>query len=549
MLKRVTVSLAIIVALASAQQQSPTVEHQVGQFRISGTVVSSSTQEPLAHSTVHIASTIDPSYVREYITGDDGKFVFENLAAGKYSLTASHRGYREQGYDQHSNFWTAIVVGPNLKSDNLLFRLKPDAGIWGKVTDEGDPLANGQALLFHHSVDEGLASTHFVESSSIDDQGIFHFRHLLAGTYFVAVQAEPWYAQHSLTPPPPPPTENGNAPMFSRPSPPPSDPKLDLVYPITFYDGGTDLPSATAITLNPGDRYEADISLQAVPAARLRVHMKTDDPSHFPQITISDPQLAGAPVLFSNGMQRIGDYLEIVGLSPGHKVLTIQNKGLTRKQEVDVAGTTDVNLSDSTRSGSVTGTVSFQGASGVPPDFSLVLNDRRSGSNAHADVAKDGSFSVDTPLPPGNYEVILLNSPGYAVERITAVGARVLGQTVLVKNSGPIRLSIALSRQFGEAQGFAYLGDKGYAGAMIVLVPSDSGHNVALFRRDQSDSDGSFRLPAILPGKYTVVAIRDGWDLDLSNPAVISAYLPGGQPLEVAANGKYDLKVNVQEKR
>jgi hypothetical protein len=81
---------------------------------------------------------------------------------------------------------------------------------------------------------------------------------------------------------------------------------------------------------------------------------------------------------------------------------------------------------------------------------------------------------------------------------------------------------------------------------MIVLVPSDPVHNQSLFRRDQSDSDGTFTLASVKPGKYTLLAIANGWDLEWMNPAVIKPYLLAGETLEVQENGKYDVKVRVQ---
>jgi hypothetical protein len=67
-----------------------------------------------------------------------------------------------------------------------------------------------------------------------------------------------------------------------------------------------------------------------------------------------------------------------------------------------------------------------------------------------------------------------------------------------------------------------------------------------LFRRDQSDSDGSFTLPAILPGKYTVIAIENGWDLDWYTPSVLQKYLPAGERVDVSPESKLEVKVNVQ---
>jgi hypothetical protein len=67
-----------------------------------------------------------------------------------------------------------------------------------------------------------------------------------------------------------------------------------------------------------------------------------------------------------------------------------------------------------------------------------------------------------------------------------------------------------------------------------------------LFRRDQSDSDGTFTLREILPGRYTVVAIERGWDLDWQDPAVLKPYLAHGEVVDVAANKTYKLSLNLQ---
>jgi len=53
------------------------------------------------------------------------------------------------------------------------------------------------------------------------------------------------------------------------------------------------------------------------------------------------------------------------------------------------------------------------------------------------------------------------------------------------------------------------------------------------FRRDQSDLDGSFALPNVVPGAYTAVAIEDTWDLDWSKPNVIAHYAKSGQKLTI----------------
>jgi hypothetical protein len=81
---------------------------------------------------------------------------------------------------------------------------------------------------------------------------------------------------------------------------------------------------------------------------------------------------------------------------------------------------------------------------------------------------------------------------------------------------------------------------------MIVLVPKDPANNLALFRRDQSDSDGTFTLPNIVPGPYTLLAIANGWDLEWASPVVLQPYLKAGEAVQVPGEGKLQVKVPVQ---
>jgi hypothetical protein len=84
-----------------------------------------------------------------------------------------------------------------------------------------------------------------------------------------------------------------------------------------------------------------------------------------------------------------------------------------------------------------------------------------------------------------------------------------------------------------NVEGTAKRAGRPFAGAMVVLVPKNPEGNSGLFRRDQSDLDGTFNLQNVVPGSYTVLAIENGWDLDWSQPAVITAYVDRGRTIEV----------------
>jgi hypothetical protein len=95
-----------------------------------------------------------------------------------------------------------------------------------------------------------------------------------------------------------------------------------------------------------------------------------------------------------------------------------------------------------------------------------------------------------------------------------------------------------------RVKGIAERGGKPAPGVMVVLVPADI-RDLREYRRDQSDSDGSFSLNGVTPGKYTVVAVKD-WDLEWGKPEVIQGYLAGGTSVEVAGGEERDIKVTAK---
>ena len=145
-----TSSLLGITALWAAQMPvflwcQPTVSGQpatAGEFRIAGTVVSKIDGHPLDHAAVALADVKNRKNVYAMITAEDGRFHFEGLAIGKYSLSGQRKGYINAAYDSHEQYTTAIVTGAGLDSEHLVLRLAPAGLIAGKVLDEsGEPVA------------------------------------------------------------------------------------------------------------------------------------------------------------------------------------------------------------------------------------------------------------------------------------------------------------------------------------------------------------------------------------------------------------------------
>jgi hypothetical protein len=137
-------------------------------------------------------------------------------------------------------------------------------------------------------------------------------------------------------------------------------------------------------------------------------------------------------------------------------------------------------------------------------------------------------------VQPGVYDVLAWNfGKPYSIDHMTVDGARVQGHKITITSGSSPSISLTLVAGNTQVQGIVKRTGKGVAGAMVVLVPKDPELHRDLFRRDQSDLDGTFALQSIVPGPYTVLAIENGWELDWSEPRVMAAYIKRGRSVEI----------------
>jgi hypothetical protein len=98
--------------------------------------------------------------------------------------------------------------------------------------------------------------------------------------------------------------------------------------------------------------------------------------------------------------------------------------------------------------------------------------------------------------------------------------------------------TIVLAAGKTSIEGFVKRGGKAASGVMVVLIPNGPETHQDLFRRDQSDLDGSFVLRNVVPGSYTVAAIEDAWGFDWSKPTLLARYAEHGQALTISESMK-----------
>jgi hypothetical protein len=527
-------------------------------FRISGTVVNASTGEVVRRALVSVGRTNNSDELRSMTTGESGGFHFENVAAGKYLLRAKGPGFGEQGFEEHEGFVTAIVTGGAVDSEHLVFRLRPDAAITGTIVDEAnEPVRNAQVMLFRRQTQAGGQARGWpAGNAQVNDEGRYRFSHLAPGTYFIAVQATPWYAQSEHAIP-----EmrvlvdrsgdtGGNEAMANESGPTAGDRALDVTYALTFYPGVTEENAATPVVLKAGDRVTADLRLNPVQALHVRVRTPARDETEPVNAMLMRRVFGGVqmPVQSQNMQARKGE-IEVSGIAPGDYELRVENYGRTQErwtQGLALGSDAEVSVNERAPSAVVKGIVKMEGATPIQRGF-VRLSNRATGEQASCEVSEKGEFDLSQQrVEPGTYEVIAGNLQNARVSGITATGAKVLGQNVEINGAGAVQLTITLRQGLGTVEGTAMREGMPASGAMVVLVPQDPQNNLPLVRRDQSDLDGTFTLGSVLPGRYTVVAIQDGWDMDWMDMRVLEPFLKNGEKADVGANGKYVVKVVTQ---
>ena len=527
-------------------------------FRISGRVIDAISGQPLARASVAINPSNSPNTPnpldsgRVEITDEQGLFAFVGLPPGKYILSARHRGYVPQMYQQHESFTTAVLIGPGFESENLVFGLRPAASISGDVLDESDdPVRHGDVMLFQQIFTGGRRRTLQVRRANTDDQGHYHFGHLDPGTYFVGVSAQPWYAQHAVRhrvkQENQDVNENGVQPLFEQ------NQSLDVVYPVAFFSNAGDLPGAALIALRSGDMALADFRLRPVPAMHVLVRTPATEPEQGTSVALTQTVAENDTIYIPAQVNQLAPGLmEVAGVPPQGRfnlVLNTQkgNASTHRSKSVQLENDSEVDVTRSTSSLVVSGILRVEDGSPVPQPARVRLRTSSTREFNDVTVSATGEFSFkDNPVEPGNYELMIIEPQGLFIRSLISASAKTSGRSFQIAVAQDVSITINASKGSGRITGVALKKDKPAPGIMIVLAPLDLKSNPALFRRDQSDSDGSFELGFIVPGRYTLMAIEDGWDLEWADPGVLQKYIAGGESVQIAPNQKTEVHVKVQ---
>lgn len=529
-LRLLVLALILLHTCATRGAQNPIADQSAvrdARFNIAGTIVNALDGAPLGQARVSIFDASNRANAIWMITSEDGHFEFLQLKAGKFSLQGAKRGFISAAFDQHEQYSTAIVTGAGFDTEHLVLRLTPLALIAGKIIDEsGDPVRHANVTLYRENHSSGMNRIVGAGGASTDDQGSYEFPSLTPGNYFVSARGKPWYAVHPVVS-----SANG-----TRNATPGVAPSLDVAYPTTYYNGATDAADATAIPVKGGDHLQIDVHLSPVPALHLLFHV-ADERQGF---------------VWPDFQKRVFDseehvQAEVQGVAPGVYELTgvPAGKYIVRRREPNtrqlvqatemefVKDGQELDDSRNELAGRVKVSVKLPRGDQVPRPFSIALQDSRRRIVAFRPVDAAGEV-VFEGLPAGKYAV-LVSSPNkpYSVVRTSSQGVESAGHELNATLGASFDTTVFLAGGVVTVEGIAKRGGKPMAGVMVILVPKDPESHQEMFRRDQSDLDGSFALPGVIPGVYTIVAVEDAWGFEWLQRSVLSRYVQHGQNVTI----------------
>ncbi len=507
------------------------------------------------------AVSLQPSY---RATSDaEGRFSFEGIEAGDYSLSAERAGYLRKMYrasPRETSARLTLTAGQHLTEIDLA--MTRAATISGSVLDEdGDPVAGMLVSLLQPRYQNGARILESKRSAITDESGKYQMiEDLEPDEYYLSAGGGREAAFSMLG------MRAVNGPAGYHEAKPGQMPEY---YAATFYPSEIDESSAAAVRLVAGvDLPGIDIHLRKTPAFQIKGKVTGTIPGHpLEQLHIALVSSARSPTLrltdgtrahigangsfdFPNLSFPPGDYYLVA--TQGPVTLLARQRLTVAKQDIDDAVLNLQPLEE------LHGTVAIEGApgdlswlrEGNPPlatilQVSLLAKNGPLLNNVRGKIKDDGSF-VLADIAPGVYGVRLTPIPSGTYVKSIELGSQdalTTGINVNRQTAGA-PIEITLSRAVGQITGVMQT-DRGVpTGGTVTLVSDlpESGGGISMM--SGVGDNGRFSLPPVPPGTYRLYAWEDLETAQHYDPGFLKPYESKSVQVTVTENGRAQVVLN-----
>lgn len=571
-MKRPILAVMFLVLVQTALAQQPQTQ-RAGTASLSGVVVRAGTGEPLAEaqailtavtstpptgSTGSLAPVVtgvrDNVTVGEAIatvstnsagsrkippvtTDREGRFVFQNLEAGVYSLQVIRNEYSRQNYGQRVPDGPAmgirLAAGQSLK--DIVVTLVPAGSVTGVIRDnDGRPQTGVPIQLLRATFNSSGQRTFHVEGTArTNDRGEYRLYWITPDRYYISAGSP----------------SGPNRPLGPNGAPASPNEIPDQSFALTYFPGVFDAGAAAVVEVVSGSETTGVnfvAARQKLYSVRGRIlDSSSGRPPVSTSVSLAYRTLTGVGGAFNAGSKydaTTGEF-ELRNVPPGAYVVqaivssaapVTAGEAIVRISalalqpnarfpiEVSNADVTGITL-QLTAGTSVPVRISVDGMalSTMPGwervrvqlkptvDSSFAPNLQPAQPVAQQPQA-NGSFTIDG-VTPGEFIVGPITGlpQGFYVKEARFNQVDVLSQPLRFYASGGGTLEIVLSAKAGHLDGMTVDAQmRSAAGAQVVLVPDRERNRTDLYRTAASDANGRFLLRSVPPGDYRLF----GWE-------------------------------------
>jgi hypothetical protein len=470
---------------------------------IEGTVTNAVTGERLRKAYVRLQPVSDAAKVRPAVTDEQGRFVFETIQPGDYSLEAEHQGLMESKYGEDAGSPVELKIVAGQKLSGLNIKLMPPAVISGRVRDEdGDPWTHAYISVARSIWESGKRQLRGFDSAEVNDAGEFRIGHLPPGRYYLSAEPDAhWEKTNRIA----------------------AAPQLQL----TWYPSSLDSSSAAPVILLPGQEYTgAEIRLRRNNVYRIRGRVSglqgvpvIPGPNDWMRPSLVVSSTPGVGGNSRGGVLKQDGSFEVDGIASGTWQVRVE-QGFSPRIAL---GAVIVQVDDHDLEGvslairpprPLKGVVRIEGDENksLPAGLSFWLDSDVLVGYMIATPLKDGSFHFEN-VPPGRHRLLLRGAASgqYYVKRLRC-GITESPDTEFSFSGDGDTLQVNLSAGGARVSGVVTRnGAVGSLAPQIVLLPDTP--DAALRHFDTHlgvlDQSGAFSVKEpVKPGAYTIYAFE-----------------------------------------
>lgn len=549
-------ALALLTVAALVPQQAPSRDTapQTGTASIAGVVIAAADKQPIGYARVVLNNSARITY-----TNAKGEFLFPNLPAGRYAISAQANGYLavSLGQSQSGRPGIAQVLAAGEDRKGVVLALHKGGIVSGHVVGpDGRPLAGAAVWPLRKTwAQDGRAifSTS-IQGVRTDDRGDYRIPGLVAGSYLVYVV-------------PPQITGREDPTVIDEPQRLANEGMI-----LTFYPGTTDSSGAVPLKVDVDtERAGIDFSIRPVPMwiVNGRVDGAVTDPSpraaagSAAQINAGNVRLVpaadaadGALALdFTRAFARVAPdgrfRFEAVPAGQYQLLYARGSNGTNSAYGMSTVSVVDRDVGDALvaaeTAANITGEVlrpSGAGSSTAVPAFGLIplagpWRNYSSFVTARADAS--GTFTLNG-VSPGRYAFrFAAPAEGIYLKNIDIDGAPASGTLVDVGTADIRNVRATFGTDVAEISGNVRHEDLSpvteYA---LVIFPADkrewpvwmSGAGVT-----RADSAGHYKY-AVKPGAYLIAAVEDVDQFQWLDPAFLESLIPTATKITLGPSQK-----------